>query len=79
LHNEFLETFRALKALGWLGKYVRKVLEVVATRGYSSKAQIEKLLQKEAFSKKTISLKIISKLYVHSYFTAFSKLSIFHR
>jgi len=66
LYYGYEETFTALKALGWLdeGKCVRKVLEVVATRGYMSKAQIEKLMKKEAFCR-TISLKIISKFYFH--------------
>jgi hypothetical protein len=57
----FEEAIKAFKALDWYceGKYVRNVLEVVAIMGLASKDKIEKLLKKEVYSSRKISMKML--------------------
>jgi hypothetical protein len=57
----FEEAIKAFKDLGWYceGKFVRIVLEVVATMGLTSKVEIEKLMNKEVYSSRKISTKML--------------------
>jgi hypothetical protein len=57
----FKETTEALKGLDWNseGKFVRVVLESVASMGFTSKVEIEKLLKKEVYASRKLSMKML--------------------